>query len=109
MVIDFASADLKELCEAERRAVRELGRPCARKLFSRLADLKAAENVTELIAGHPHPLKGDRTGQFSVRLEGGKRLVFAPANDPLPVDAKGSIDWRRVTRVSIVFIGDYHD
>ena len=109
MYIEFVSADLKELCESERQAVRELGRPCAKKLFSRLADLKAAENVGELIAGYPHPLKGDRAGQFSVRLEGGKRLVFRPTNEPLPLDEKGSVDWKRVTRVSIVFIGDYHD
>lgn len=109
MNIEFASPDCKELCESERQAVRELGRPCARKLFSRLADLKAAENVSELVAGYPHPLKGDRAGQFSVRLEGGKRLVFRPANEPLPLDENGSIDWKRVTRVCIVFIGDYHD
>lgn len=109
MHIEFSSVDLKELCESERRAVRELGRPCAKKLFARLADLYAAENVSELIAGRPHPLKGDRAGQFAVRLEGGKRLVFSPANEPLPLDGNGALEWRRVTRVSIEFIGDYHD
>jgi toxin HigB-1 len=109
MRIEFASPDLRELCESERRAVRELGRPCARKLFARLADLKAAENVNELVAGYPHPLKGDRAGQFSVRLEGGKRLVFQSANQPVPTNDNGNIDWKRVTRLSIVFIGDYHD
>lgn len=94
MHIEFSSVDLKELCESERRAVRELGRPCAKKLFARLADLNAAENVSELIAGRPHPLKGDRAGQFAVRLEGGKRLVFSPANEPLPLDGNGAIEWR---------------
>lgn len=109
MLIAFASRDLEELCLSERRAVRELGKACARKLFARLADLKAASHVGELVAGYPHPLKGDRAGQFSIRLDGGKRLVFSPANEPVPLTDDGSVDWRRVTSVRIVFIGDYHD
>lgn len=31
------------------------------------------------------------------------------ANAPVPVDDAGNIDWTRVTRVQIEFIGDYHD
>jgi len=109
MDIEFASKDLAEMCQSERRAMRELGKPCARKLFARLADLVAADHVGELVAGYPHPLKGDRTGQFSLRLDGGKRLVFRAANEPAPVNDDGSVDWMRVNRVRIEFIGDYHD
>jgi len=109
MDIEFASRDLAELCQSERRAMRELGQPGARKLFARLADLTAAAHVGELVAGFPHPLKGDRAGQFSVRLNGGRRLVFSAANAPVPIDDAGNIDWTRVTRVRIEFIGDYHD
>lgn len=109
MDIKFASKDLAELCQSERRAMRELGQAGARKLFARLADLAAADHVGELVAGYPHPLKGDRAGQFSVRLDGGRRLVFSAANDPVPVNDDGSIDWSCVTRVRIEFIGDYHD
>ena len=109
MDIEFSSKDLAELCQSERRAMRELGQPGARKLFARLADLTAAAHVGELVAGFPHPLQGDRAGQFSVRLDGGRRLVFRAANAPVPVDDDGSIDWTRVTRVRIEFIGDSHD
>jgi toxin HigB-1 len=109
MDIEFLSPQLRVTCTSERQAVRELGQPAAKKLFARLADLKAAEHVGELIVGYPHPLKGDRTGQFAVRLEGGKRLVFASADEPVPVHDDGSVDWKRVTRICIVFIGDYHD
>jgi proteic killer suppression protein len=109
MQIEFASQDLAELCLSERRAVRELGKPCAKKLFARLADLAAADRVADLVTGHPHPLRGDRSGQFSLRLEGAKRLVFGPANEPIPANDDGSIDWPRVTRVRIEFVGDYHD
>ena len=63
----------------------------------------------ELIVGNPHPLKGDRLGQFALNLKGGVRLVFEPENDPVPYNEDGSIDWRNVSAVCIVFIGDYHD
>jgi toxin HigB-1 len=74
-----------------------------------LADLKAAESVTGLVAGKPHPLKGDRLGQYAVRLDGGVRLVFESANEPIPQREDGGINWSEVTAVCIVFIGDYHD
>jgi proteic killer suppression protein len=109
MDVSFASEELAELCQSRRKAVRELGMPCARKLSSRLADMSAAAHVGELVAGHPHPLKGDRSGQFSVRLDGGKRLVFSPAVIPIPVHEDGSVDWRQVTRVRVDFIGNFHD
>lgn len=108
MDILFATVDLERLCLEERRAKKELGGPCAKKLRTRLADLAAARNVTDLVAGHPHPLQGDRRGQFALRLHGGYRLVFEPAQLPAPLH-DGAIDWSQVTAVRIVFIGDYHD
>nr|WP_296018569.1 killer suppression protein HigA [uncultured Acidovorax sp.] len=109
MEIQFKDKKLRELCEKQAVAVKKLGDICARKLRSRLADLTAASRVTELVAGNPHPLTGDRLGQFAVDLAGGWRLVFAPANDPVPRKDDASIDWSAVTIVCIEFIGDYHD
>ena len=80
-----------------------------KKLRARLADLEAATRVTELVAGKPHPLKGNRKGQFALYLDGGCRLVFVPANEPVPQKNDGGIAWSEVTAVRIVFIGDYHD
>lgn len=109
MEITFKDSKLQKLCEQQAVAQKKLGKKCARKLQSRLADLVAAGSVRELIAGRPHPLKGDRAGQFALDLEGGKRLVFEAANDPVPCRENGSVDWSKVTHVHIVFIGDYHD
>lgn len=107
--IGFKDKDLRELCEKKAVATKRLGDICARKLHSRLADLRAASRVTELVAGRPHPLKGDRLGQFALDLFGGARLVFEPANDPIPRRDDASIDWSAVSIVCIEFIGDYHD
>lgn len=109
MDIDFADAKLRALCEQHTRMVSAFGLPCAKKLQGRLADLEAAAFVTELIAGRPHPLKGNRLGQFAVDLYGAVRLVFEPDHDPLPRNADKSIAWNQVNKIRIVFIGDYHD
>jgi proteic killer suppression protein len=109
MEITFGDSKLKKLCEQQTVAQKQLGTPCARKLRSRLADLLAASNVRELVAGRPHPLKGDRDGQFALDLQGGKRLVFEPAEEPIPFGEDGGIDWAKVSSICIVFVGDYHD
>lgn len=107
--IKFKDKRLREICEKKVVATKKLGEVGARKLQSRLADLMAASRVSELVAGNPHPLTGDRSGQFAVALAGGWRLVFAPANDPVPRRDDASIDWSAVTIVCIEFIGDYHE
>lgn len=109
MEIRYRDKKLRELCERCAVAERKLSADCARKLRVRLAALEAANSVTDLVAGRPHPLTGDRDGQFAVDLAGGRRLVFAPANNPSPQRPNGSIDWSRVTIVSIEYIGDYHE
>lgn len=109
MEIDFRDDKLRGLCEKQQVAHKKLGDACARKLRSRLADIAAARVVTDLAAGRPHPLKYDRAGQFALDLAGGTRLVFVPANDPVPQTQDGSTDWSQVTAVRIEFIGDYHD
>ncbi len=108
MDIEFSSPDLQKLCEQQKAMTKQLGDNCSRKLRTRLADLRAAANMAELSSGHPHPLKGDRIGEFALDLHGGVRLVFEPANHPIPVREDESIRWESVTKVRIVFIGDYH-
>jgi len=109
MDILFKDEKLERLCREERRMDRELGKPCARKLRARLKDLSAAGCMQEIRVGRPHPLRGDLAGCLALDLSGGKRLVLEAANDPVPCQVDGSIEWDRVTTVRIVFIGDYHD
>ncbi|PFG10926.1 proteic killer suppression protein [Marinobacter sp. LV10MA510-1] len=109
MEILFENKKVRELCEQQRKAEKKLGALCARKLRARLSDLDAVSRVTELVAGNPHPLQGDRQGQFALNLTGGLRLVFSPANEPCPMKDDGGIDWAQVTIVCIEYIGDYHD
>lgn len=109
MEISFKNKKLQDICQQEAKARQVLGDICAKKLRTRLSEIEAATNVTDLVAGSPHPLAGDRLGQFAVSLAGGVRLVFEPSNDPVPRLEDASVDWSKVTIVSIEFIGDYHD
>ena len=108
MEILFDNKKIRELCENNSKAVKQLGSACARKLRSRLSDLEAVSNVIELVIGNPHPLEGDRLGQFALNLAGGWRLVFCPAKKPCPMKDDGGIDWSKVTIINIIYIGDYH-
>ena len=48
------------------------------------------------------------TMQFALDLAGGQRLVFQPKRAGA-AKAPTTPDWKRVTAVEIIFIGDYHD
>ena len=109
MELAFANRNLKKICENAREAERTLGRASAKKLRSRLSDLMAATRLDDIKIGYPHPLRGDRDGQFALRLTGGHRLVFEAADDPVPETTEGAIDRRNVTAIRIAYIGDYHD
>ena len=109
MKISFKDKKIREICEKQAVAEKKLGTACARKLRARLSDLEAAERVTDLVAGNPHPLRGGRRGQFALDLAGGWRLVFSPDHDPCPTRPDGGIDWDQVTIVCVEYIGDYHD
>ncbi len=109
MIILFDTHELERICSVEKEAKKKLGAKSAKKLLRRLSNLMNAERVRDLPAGRPHPLKGDRLGQFALDLDGGQRLVFESANDPVPTTTDGAIDWAEVTMIRIVYIGDYHD
>lgn len=109
MKIGYKNKKLQELCQKSAVAHKKLGADCARKLMLRLQALEAAQRVTDLVAGNPHPLTGDRDEEFALDLAGGRRLTFISAHDPCPTKLDGGIDWAQVTIVTIEYIGDYHD
>jgi|SRR5690554_689300 len=108
MNIFFETEKLKRICVDERHMTKKIGSKNAKKLKRRLADLMAAQCVSDLVAGRPHPLKQPQLGQFALNLDGGDRLIFESANDPIPQTQDEAVDWSRVTAVRIVEIGDYH-
>ncbi len=83
----------------------------AKKLRQRLDDLKAASTleIMQSLPGRCHELIGDRADQISLDLEHPYRLVFEPANDPVPRKKDGGLNWTAITAVRIIGVIDTHD
>lgn len=109
MHIAFATIEIEALCREQKRATKALGAESAKKLQRRLAELFSADNPLELVAGRPHPLKGNMHGLFALDLHGGRRVVFESSVQPPPQLNSGGIDWVAVKAITITAIGNYHD
>ena len=58
--------------------------------------------------GNYHELAGDREGQLASVLSEGYYLVIEPNHDPLPLNPDGSIDYSKVTAITVMGIVDAH-
>ncbi|MBI4665219.1 MAG: type II toxin-antitoxin system RelE/ParE family toxin [Nitrospinae bacterium] len=102
---------MRKICSSERESIRSLGDTRAKKLKLRLVQLQAAENLAEmrlLPAARLHSLKGEMEGKFAVDLNHPFRLVFESAHNPAPTLPDVSPDYRKITKISILDIVDYH-
>ena len=111
MVIYFRTKRLKNICDSSKEAVKELGAGRARRLQQRLMELRAAECLGDILHTPPqrrHELTGNREGQISVDLQHPYRLIFIPANDPVPRKSDGGLDLSRIDEIEIIEIIDTH-
>lgn len=104
MYINFINNKTRAVCEDIKTAQRKLGHDCARRLFQRLTEMRACENLKILHAlpgPRCHPLIDNRQGQYAVDLTHPRRLIFLPKFE-------GEFDEKLVTDVEIIDITDYH-
>lgn len=93
------------MCEQEFLAVQVLGPNIARKLHNRLSDLEAANSIFDLLFVKPQELVlGDVKG-FSFNLYDDQILFVEANHNSNPMDSHGNIDWQRVYRIKVKFIG----
>lgn len=104
MELAFDSRQLRTICESEAHARGELGAAVAEMLKHRLADLRAATSVRDLVAGRPRLLEGTSDLCMALDLCAGYRVVFCANHPQNPVMATGGLDWLRVSRVKIMRI-----
>lgn len=74
--ITFLDDSLRQLCESRVAAERALGNQAARRLRSRLADLRAAGKISEVVTGRR--IK-PQSGRISFVLSQSHELVLEPA------------------------------
>ena len=111
MVIYFKTKKMQKLCSKGAEAIKKLGPKGGLKLQQRIMELHAAKTLDDISRVPParcHELTGNRKGQLSVDLDHPYRLIFIPANDPLPELEAGGLDWARVTEVEIIGVVDTH-
>ncbi|WP_373691325.1 type II toxin-antitoxin system RelE/ParE family toxin [Endozoicomonas sp. YOMI1] len=79
MQVKFRNNKLEKCFCEYKQAVREFGDQVARKYIQRIKLIQAASNLDDLMelpGLRCHPLKGDRKGQYAVKLTGFYRLIF---------------------------------
>ena len=77
MIVSFASADTKKLWESGKS--RELPSEIWKRAWMKLALINASTSLQDLKvppANHLEALKGDRKGQFSIRINQKYRVCF---------------------------------
>lgn len=117
MEISFISKKLEKEFNEGTRLVKVHGPRRAKKIRIRLAELQAAITLYDFWPpkrglSRCHELAvGDRKGKFhlTVDLDHPYRLLFIPANDPIPTHADGGLDWSKVTAVTILGVEDTHE
>lgn len=108
MQIAFDKKSLRQICESECKAKSDLGAKVADVLKRRLADLRAATCVNDLVAGRPRTLESARREKMVVEICDGFRLIFCVNHSNIPVLESGEVDWSRVNRIKILEIGSDH-
>ena len=88
MEITFRTRKLEKEYREYARAVKAYGEKVARKYIQRINIIKSVRNKEELMvlpALGCHSLKGDRRGQYSIKLTGFYRLIFTLEGDALEI------------------------
>lgn len=111
MEVSFASRKLQKVCESEKALRRAYGNDGAKKVMSRVSDLRAVATLEDMrnLPGRCHELAGDRAGQLAIELARGRRLVIAPTNGWPSGKAGGAHVWGKIDAVQVLEIADYHD
>jgi hypothetical protein len=77
-------------------------------LKRRLADLRAAASIEDLVAGQPRELDGSHGQHMVVDLRDGCRVIFCANHPKNPTTENGDLDWAKVSRVRILRIERDH-
>jgi hypothetical protein len=101
MIIAFQSTQIRDLCEDPDAADRHMGRNVAEVFRDRLADVRAAASVEDLIVGNP---RRDGPESEFLRIAIGRDIdIVLKANHRRSViDGSGRVDWTHVSYVKMI-------
>jgi proteic killer suppression protein len=96
MEIRFHTSKLRRCFEDSGRAVREWGADVGTRYVQRLLVLQASERLDDVYENRAfdlHPLRGDRRGQYAIRLTGAVRLIVTADADRRGVTVEEVTDY----------------
>ena len=103
MELAFETVALRQICESDIEARKCYPEEMVEELHARLADMRAAASVSDLVAGTPS-LDARPPASIRFSLDGGYELVCV-GNHPRPTLTKdGLVDFGRMRRVRVVAI-----
>ncbi len=102
MIISFLTRDLRTVCEDERVSADQLGNEIGQQLVNRLADLRAASSINDIVVGLSTLIDAD--GARRITLPPNGTLKFRANHPNNPIDVSGNVDWKRVSRIMIMEI-----
>ncbi len=110
MFITFANKKLKKYANNNKLAIQKMGAIRAKVFQKRLEDLASAESFADLefLPGRFHQLKENRKDQWACDLDHPYRLIFEPAEIPIPKNADGMQILNEIKSSEIIEIKDYH-
>ena len=109
MELAFESKHLRSICENEANAKGELGPEVAEVLKRRLADLRAATSIDDLIIGKPRISDIGHTTCLVVDLCRGHHIILKANHPKNPLTETGKLDWAKISRIKVTYIGSEYD
>lgn len=88
MEIQFKTNTLKRQYQSSAEAFGAYGKQVGKKYIERINIIKTSKSIDEIIAIRTlkcHPLKGDRKGEWAVKLTGFARLIFTLKGENLEI------------------------
>lgn len=109
MEVAFDSELLRSICEDQAVATNELGPAVAGTLQRRLADLRAANAVSDLPAGHPRVSILENDKYLVIDLSEGHVIALQANHRRNPTNERGGVEWGRVSRLKVIRIDRHND
>jgi hypothetical protein len=103
MELAFETVEVRRVCESDVEARKRFPEGTAEKLQDRLADMRAATSVAELVAGGPS-LDALPPGRIRFGLDEGYELVCVGNHPRPPLTDDGLVDFGRMRRLKVITI-----
>jgi len=88
LIVTYKTRKLEKCFTTHKVAVKEFGDQVARKYSLRIKIIQQTTDLDELQklpVLNCHPLKGNRAGQYAIKLTGFYRLIFTMVDDSLTI------------------------